>query len=233
MTGQDIINTVRRQILETTGSFWSDAEFISLINDAEREFNSDVRVLEAKGFLSGRMGVQDYSLPPNCLSVKAILYYDNSAATSGIWRRLFPTSIEKVVEEIPDFASTDTNKFSIPRRYWIFDRRLYIYPKPKDTGSSDIMMFYKSKPVPLALATEQLNTDDSLAHGVREYVLWKAWEKEKEFELAAQAETRYKRVVAEGRRYVKKQSGDLKSRMDIESGNPISGGNNVWFNPLS
>ena len=70
--------------------------------------------------------------------------------------------------------------------------------------------------------TDELNTDDSLADGIEAYVLWKAWTKEKEPELALAQAAIYASFIREGRRFVKKQTGDRRIGLDIDSPTPMS-----------
>ena len=59
--------------------------------------------------------------------------------------------------------------------------------------------------------------DDSLAGAIRAWVLWKAWTKEKEFELAQREEARYERYVRAGLRFVKLQAGDRANQIDLRT----------------
>lgn len=234
MQAQTIINRVRRQLVETNAAFWSDSELLDIINEAEADFHNKVRVLESSAFMSTVAGRADYPLPSNWLSARAIFFNNpnTDAPTVDAWYRLSPTNLEKQAQEHSGFLSDDTEDRNKPRRYWIWNRSLYLDPVPDVDGSSNVYMFFKSKPVPLTLATNELNTDDSLADAIEAYVLEKAWSKEKEPDLAQKQEERYAQYVREGRRWAKKQSGDQKYKLDIESGMPFGAMGGVSFPPM-
>lgn len=221
MQAQTIINQVRRELVETVGSFWSDAEILDLINRAERDLNNKIRILEDRAQITLVIGQKNYPLPLNWISARA-LFLNNEADSVKSWSRLRPSNLEKIAQEKPNFLSTETDTLGVPTEYWIWGREIYFQAAPKSAYT--VVMFYKSKPITLTLATQELNIDDSLADGITAYCLWKAWSKEKEFDLAASAQEEYNSFVREGRRFVKKQSGDQKFRLDIESGVPFTGG---------
>lgn len=230
MLASTIITRVRRQLVETVGAFWSDAELLDLINKGEADFHNEVRTLESKAFLSTVAGRADYPLPANWLSARALFYNNPDEAGNDAWSRLEPTNLEKQAQENPNFLSSATESRGTPQRYWIWDRTIYLDPAPETDGDSNVYMFFKSKPVALISASQDLNTDDSLADGIEAYVLKEAWAKEKEPDLADREALRYTDYVRKGRRYSKKQSGDQKYRMDIESGTPF-GTTSGWVFP--
>jgi len=234
MNAQTMINQVRRQLVETTAAFWSDSELLTLINEAERDFHNKVRVLESRAVMSTIAGRADYPLPSNWLSARAIFFNNPNSSTPTIdaWYRLRPTNLEKQAQEQPGFLSDETNTRGKPRRYWLWDRSLFLDPVPDIDGDSNVYMFFKSKPIPLVSAVYELNTDDSLSDAIESYVLWKAWKKEKEYDLAAEAKQNYDNGVREGRRWAKKESGDQKYKLDIESGLAFGSIGGLSFPPL-
>lgn len=232
MQAQIIINRVRRQLVETNAAFWSNSELLDIINEAEADFHNKIRVLESTAFLSTIAGRADYPLPSNWLSARGIFYNNPDSTGRDAWYRVIPTNLEKQGQEQPGFLSDETDQRDKPRRYWIWDRTLYLDPIPDTDGDSNLYMFYKSKPVPLTLVTSELNTDDSLADAIEAYVLEKAWNKEKEPDLAQKQEDRYAQYVREGRRWAKKQSGDQKYKLDIESATPFGSIGGISFPPM-
>lgn len=225
MQAQELITRVRQELVETVGSFWSDAELLNLLVKGERDFVNRTRILEDRATLDVVAGQSRYPLPANWLSARAVFYNDKQGDSTrpDAWRRLHPSNLEKRAQENQNFLSTDPLKRSTPRTYWIWGREIIIEPVPLYSGTSDITLFFKSKPIPLTVATQQLNVDDSLSDGLEAYMLWKAWKKEKEPDLAAEAADEYRDWIRQGLRFVKKQSGDQRFRIDIESSDPISG----------
>lgn len=232
MLAQTMINKVRRQLVETVASFWSDAELLDLINEAEKDFHNKIRMMESTAVMSTVVGRANYPLPSNWVSDRGMFY--NAQTETGLpdWQRLSPTNLEKMAQENRNFLANDTNSLDTPNSYWIWGREVYLYPVPDEVR--DVYMFFKSSPVPLTAATQHLNTDENLIDGIQAYVLWKAWSKEKELDLAATEKETYMTYIQEGRRFVKKQSGDQKYRLDIESNMPFNYGSEFTrgFNPF-
>lgn len=225
MQAQEIITRVRQELVETVGSFWSDAELLGLLRKAERDFVNRTRCLEDRATLDIVAGQSRYPLPANWLSARAIFYNDKQgvATNPDRWRRVYPSNLEKRAQENQNFLSTATEAHGTPSTYWIWGRELIIEPVPQFSGSADLVLFFKSKPIPVTDAAQQINVDDSLSDGLESYILWKAWKKEKEPDLADEAREEYLGFVRQGLRFVKKQSGDQRFRLDIESAEPLSG----------
>ena len=231
MIAQTIINKVRRQLLETIGTFWSDAELLDLINEAELDFHNRIRLLEASALMSTQIGRYNYPLPSNWLSSRALLLNKLNSDGTDNWHRLQPTNLEKITQEKVNFLSTNTNQLNTPYQYFIWNKEIWLYPVPDDVYT--VQMFFKSKPVPITVLTESLNTDDSLSEAIEAYVLWKAWKKEKEQDLALEQAQMYSNYIREARRWEKKQSGDQRFKLDIESKQGFNMGGGWNFPPLT
>jgi hypothetical protein len=145
----------------------------------------------------------------------AMFYNDKTTEGSDNWIRIKPSNLEKESQENQNFLSLSTEQLGKPRKYWIWGDEVYFYPVPSEINS--IYMFFKSIPIALSVATENINTPDCLATAIESYVLWKAWRKEKEVDLAAAAAGEYTNYLREGRRLAKLRSGDQRYRLDIDT----------------
>jgi hypothetical protein len=108
----------------------------------------------------------------------------------------------------------------------IWQKSLYLDIAPDTDNDTSLLIFYKSKPIALTAATQELNLDDALSEAVTAFVLNRAWKKESEKDKADEQQLIYDRYVAEGRKWVKKQSGDQRYRIDIDSPLPFKGNSN-------
>lgn len=231
MIAQTIINKVRRQLLETIGTFWSDAELVDLIDEAERDLHNRVRLLEGSALMDTQVSRCNYPLPSNWLSSRALLLNKLNTDGTDNWRRLYPSNLEKMVQENVNFLSVNSSQLNTPTSYFIWNREIWLYPVPDDIYT--VKMFFKAKSTPILLATDTLNTDDSLSEAIEAYVLWKAWKKEKEQDLALEQAQIYSNYIREARRWEKKQSGDQRFKLDIESKTGFSTGGGWQFPPLT
>lgn len=232
MQAQTIITDVRRALIETSAQFWSDAELLRYLNRAELDYVNKTRLLEDTAQLSLVQGRLDYPLPQNWLSAKAVFFKVENPDGTYRWKRLYPTNIEKNTQTSPNFMNTTVDNQGTPSRYWVWGRSLWLDKAPDGDNDTTLVLFYKSKPIPLLVPTAQINLDDSLSEALTAYILDKAWSKENEDEKAAAQQIIYDRYVAEGRKWVKKQSGDQRYRIDIDSPLPFEGNSNP-FDPLN
>ena len=242
-----IITDVRNELVEPVPGFWTDPELLRNINRAENDFVSKTYVLERQSFLQTQVGINNYPLPADCIYSRGVLFNEPSistlddGSTQSIqnWFRLIPTNLEKVLQERPDFNDTTTTNQGTPRRYWIWNNTLYMFPAPDTSNSGNLQIWYKAKPIPILTTSSPVNLDDIFQEAITAFVLWKAWAKEKETELANEQKAIYLSYIGEARKWVKKRPGDQKYRVDIESPVPFSnaglggvGGLSGGFNPF-
>lgn len=233
MKVSQVLTDVRRELVETSAAFWSDAELLRHFNRGLMDYVNKTRVLEDHAFLSTDAGRSDYPLPSNWLSVRGILHNTPSSDGTANWTRLHPSNLEKFLQERPNFLNVATNAQGKPSFYMIWDKTVYIYPAPSadNVSDSDLCLWYKAKPVNVTDTNSDIEVDDVLVEAVTEFVLWKAWAKESEDVKAKVHKDEYDRCVLEGLRWSKRQSGDQRIKMDIESSTGFYGGTN-GFNPL-
>lgn len=233
MTGQEVINDIRQELLEPVPGFWTDPNLLTWINRAEQDYVGRIRGLESKATVSTVAGQASYELPANWLSSVAVFYNDEQNGVES-WYPLEATDFQRLSLETPNFLNSSADSRSKPRQFTIWDKTLYLNPIPDTNGDGNIVMFFKSKPVPLTSANSSINIDDSLAGGLRAFVLWKAWSQEKEFALADQQKQLYDGFVRDGLRWVKLQTLNKVHNIDVRSGVAFSRGDSVsGLNPLN
>lgn len=231
MLASELISDVRKELLEITGTFWSDPELLRLINRALAHFSGEVRFVETNAFLSTTDGEAEYTLPANCLSVKVVMYKINNGGSTVTWRKLQPSTIAEFSRIAPQFLNNDADQLGDPAFYAVWDRKLRLEPIPKNSTSSNLFIFYKARLIKVIDVAKSIPLDESLVEAIHDFVLWKAWMKEKEVQLAKDAELRYNEGVRRGRRYVKKIAEAARNRIDIPSNIPFGGSRNP-FSPF-
>lgn len=231
MQVSEILNDARTELLETTGSFWSDAELLRLYNRGIKDFVAKTRMLEDRATLSLQVGRKDYILPNNWTSASAIFHKQTDDSGTPNYRRLRPSNLEKMAQERPDFLRSDEESQERPRTYWIWNKTLYIDPAPKEVEDADLILFYKAKPVTVTSPTQAIEIDSDFAEGILAYILWKAWKKEQENDLADDQIIVYSSYIQQALKWRKRQSGDQRYRLDIESPYGIDSSYNTGFYP--
>jgi len=221
MLASDVISDVRLELMETSAAFWSDTELLTYLNRGELDFANRVRGLESVATVSTVAGQAEYPLPSNWLSCVAVFYNDRQNDTDS-WRRLDVTDLQELSMQNPNFLSRDTTSRGTPDRVYFWNRSMYLETTPLDNGDANIKMFYKAKPVPITSVSQSINLDDSLSHALRHYILWKAWRKEKEFQLAADEQAMYFQSVKDGLRHLKLQALNKTHNLDVQSASPFT-----------
>lgn len=237
-TGQDIVNDVRAEIIEPSPTFFSNSRMLSLINLAQKEYVRRTRCLQSFAWTSTVQGETAYPMPQDWLGSECIFWNDVVNGENN-WRRLTPTSLEKMAQESPNFLSSDAQMLGKPQKYYIVGSTLYVFPRPAHTGSNDIFMYYQSREIPLTDLSQPLSVDDSLAPGLRAYVLWKLWKQDQEDSLAEEQHELFKEEIGLGIKWCNKRTLDLKRKIDIESYQPYTyssmnkNSGNQSINPLN
>lgn len=221
MTGQDIVNAVRAEVIEPNPAFFTQPTLLLWINNAQRNYVRRTRCLQNFATTSTVVGQADYPMPADWLASEKIFWNDQ---TNGIdnWQPLKPTSVEKMAQESPNFLSNDNSMLGKPQKYYIVNQTLFVFPKPINSGSNDIFMFYESKPITLLALTDSLSIDDSLADGIEAYVLWKLWKMDQEKDLSDEQLQRFKEEIGMGLKWKKQRVLDGKWKIDIESFMPFN-----------
>lgn len=227
-----ILSDVRKELLETNGQFWSDTELIRYMNRGIADFIVKTRINEDEAELSLVTGQLDYPLPKNWSSARLVLHKEVRDDGSYQWVRIYPFNLEKAAQQMPNFLNTTTDNQGRPTRYFIWNRRLFLNKAPNDEFATTLHLFFKSKPIPVVSSTDTIDLEDDMAEAITAYVLWKAWKKEQEADLADEQKDIYFSYVAEGRKWVKRQVGDLRNRIDIDSQQSLDG-NFFPFGPLT
>src|SRR6185437_356597 len=213
MIGQDIVDAVRAEVVEPNPAFFTSATLLIWINNAQKSYVRRTRCLQNFATTSTAQGQADYPMPADWLGSEKVFY---NFPVNGVdsWTPLRPTSIEKIAQEYPNFLSSDSSMLGRPTVYYIVNQTLFVFPRPMTSGSSDIFMFYESKPIALKQLSDPLSIDDSLSDGIEAYVLWKMWKQDNEDLLAKEQKERFIEEVGEGRKWKKKRLLDGKWKID-------------------
>jgi hypothetical protein len=236
ITGTDIVNDLRAEIVEPSPTFFSNDRMLALINLAQREYVRKTRVLQSFAFTSSIQGQADYPMPTDWLGSEKVFYNMTTDGTTPNWQPLEPTNLEKLGQENPNFLSSASDMQGTPKFCYVIGRTLYLYPRPALAVQNGIFMFYESTAPTMTALSDALSIDDSLYPGVRSYVLAKLWKQDNEKENAKEEMDNFKEELGYGRKWRNKRMLDGKWKMDIQShiGFTYGGGNSygAGINPL-
>lgn len=222
MTGQELVDDCRSELLERVAGFFGDDEMLRWLNQGERDFSNRVRGFEDVATLSVQAGQSSYPLPANWLSAVAI-FFNNKVDGIDSWSLLEPTDLQEMAAMHPNFLSPQNAQANdVPNKFFIWNRMIYLYKTPGADGDRTLLMYYKAKPVSLLNLTQSINTDDTLSGAIRAYIMWKAWTKEKELAMADEQKQLYYAGVRDGLRDVKLRALNKLNNLDVRSSLPLS-----------
>lgn len=173
MTRTRIRNLIRKKLMETTASFWTDVELNDWINDAGHDVAFKTKCIQTDGKFAAAESTSEYVLTDyfsGLISVTRAYFYQNGAT----WTELDPTSIDKLNKLHPGWKNADDG---VPSEYYFdFERSktlgLYVSPNSTNAGSEYIELYYGND------YTDISSDDDSpdsipelLQQGMVEYVV--------------------------------------------------------------
>lgn len=229
MTGNDIVQGLRAEVIEPNPAFFTDKTLLYWINRAQSDYVRRTRCFQSYAFMSSKKGVRQYTMPANWLASEKI-FWNNPSSGVDAWGPLKPTSLEKMAQESPNWLSNDPTMQGRIQNYFIQQRELFLYPANIVDGNNDIFMFYEAKPITLLTLADQISIDDSLVEGITDYCLWKMWKMDQEPALAEDYRLRYEGQtpggsggeIGLGLKWKKQRVLDGKWKIDIESYMPFN-----------
>lgn len=217
MTGQDIVDAVRAEVIEPNPAFFTNTNLLAIINKAQKTYVRRVRCLQGFATLDIVQGQTAYTLPSDFLGSEKIFV---NTPVSGVpsWLPLRPKSIEKMAQEHPNFLSTDPTLQGIALFYYLREpATINLFPPPQADVTGGLSIFYERVPAVLTSLSTTLDLDDSLQDCIEAYVLWKMWKQDQDKQEASDQYNRYIKGIGEGLMWKKKRVLDGKWQIDIES----------------
>ncbi|HRZ15349.1 MAG TPA: hypothetical protein P5110_07570 [Candidatus Omnitrophota bacterium] len=176
LTASDIITRVRSQVDEPAAAFWTDAEILKHLYDAECLLAQIVGIEKIYQTLSVA-AQQAYAMPEYCMEIQRITYAGEKL--KKIDQREF--------DALTDRDQTDDNAGD-PMFYWPYERELTMFPTPSADGDA-IKVYCKARPVVYAIATQPILIDQEYAPDLKAYVLWMMFDKDSDKRATAWKET--------------------------------------------
>jgi len=129
--------------METTASFWTNAELDNWINDAGHDVAYKTKCIQADGKFASVESTSEYTLTDyfsGLLSVTRAYFYQDGSS----WEELDPTSIDKLNQLHTGWKNADDG---VPSEYYFdYERNktlgLYVPPNSDNAGSEYIEVYY-------------------------------------------------------------------------------------------
>ena len=149
MDREDIRNKIRKQLGETTASFWTDSEINLWINDSIRDIAWRTKCLRKNAYMTPVASQAEYALSSYFSDIKFMLefYHKNEGTT---WRKLKQISRSELDVDYQGWLSASA---AAPDKYAydIEEDWLLIWPAPNSTNASTnyIRAYYVYEPTDL------------------------------------------------------------------------------------
>lgn len=195
MTPSQLITKARNKYNATGDTFYSDAELLDLIYEAQIELAREALVIERSYTTTTVASQQQYSFPTQMISIRRVTY-------DGV--RIDPYSFkEDDAITGSNFATTTTGT---PQFYVIWNEILYLRPVPDDAKTLAVFGYIEPQAVTL---TSTLEVPSQFHMDMVNYVVSEMCAKDENETMAAYYAAKWGRAVAGAKRWsAKKRRGD-------------------------
>lgn len=179
MITSEIVNAVQRQFGDESGAQITQSDIIRWINSGQRDINRKIHVLQDHRETSITAELNSYDLPSNYLSMVRVTF-DN--------RKLDLIRLEDL-----DLRTTeiDSSPSGTPISYYLWDRKLYLYPPPNASGSSNLDIWYARLPVDVETLADTPDLPEEMHEDLIRYCMIQARELDSDLEGKQQAQSDY------------------------------------------
>lgn len=186
-TFADLKQMVKRTFGDESGVQLEDADILRWANEATQNIAVLNRLLREKGTTPVAIGTYDYEFPSNSIS------QINSLHLNG--QRLSPVEFQ---DAEMTFLMTDPKREAVgtPLYWWFWGDTVTLWPTPDAAGT--LTLYYTRNPVRLTGGdSETLDVPDKHYQTVVDYVLWRAYEMDEDWQASAAKEQQYRGSLSE------------------------------------
>lgn len=170
MTPEQIKDTIRNQVYESTAAFYTDAEIYSYMWQAEQEIAQAIPCTETRDTTS-------------LTSVTSTEYYDLPSSVAYVHRVEWNSKKLKRI----DFRDRDTLDYSgygsslsegQPYAYYQWGTQIGLYPVPED--AKNITLYYYKTPTAITTSTTAFTVPDMFTQYIPDYALYRMYAKDQD-----------------------------------------------------
>jgi len=164
-----------------------DADILQWANDAQQAINTNNKIFKAKSTSMSVPGQANYTFPTELIQQVASLTFDGS-----------PLRAVEMAEAQTRIQSNDPHgeQSGVPVCWYEWDGEFVLYPSP-DT-EKEIALYYTRYPTPLSGADEELlDVPDKYYQAVVDYILWKCYEMDEDWNGAQLKEGHFRGALEE------------------------------------
>ena len=178
---------VKRTFGDEAGVQLGDADILQWANDAQQAINTKNKIFKAKSTTQSVAGQASYTFPVELIQQVESLTYDGS-----------PLRPVEMAEAQLRIQGTDPHgeQAGTPVCWYEWAGEFVLYPTPDDV--KDIALYYTRYPTPLSGSDEEfLDVPDKYFQAVVDYILWKCYEMDEDWNGAQLKENHFRGALEE------------------------------------
>ena len=183
----DLKIMVKRTFGDESGVQLEDADILRWANEATQAIAVLNRLLREKATTPSVLGQFDYEFPAQNIAQINSLHHNGQP--------LHPIEFQDAEQSLlmsdPDHTAT-----GLPIYWWVWAETLSLWPKPDAAGT--LTLYYTRNPVLLTGSDSQfIDVPDKHYQTVVDYVLWRAYEMDEDWQAAQAKESQYRSNLVE------------------------------------
>jgi hypothetical protein len=174
-TVADIGVAVKRQFGDQAGVQVTDTYIIDWINDAQRLFAGENKILQTRAQTSLITGQQSYTMPTDYLRIHAVKF------NNFVLREYSQAEADQLIDQ------DDSQSYALgqPTLYWIWANEFNLYPIPDGTTNpSNLVVYYVREPTPVQFTSDTIAFPDEYKMAFIDYCLKQAYELDENLQMA-------------------------------------------------
>lgn len=186
-TYSQLLRAVRRTFGDESGVQLESADILQWANDAQQAINTKNKIFKTKSTALSVPGQATYDFPIELIQQVESLTYDGQLLT--------PVEMNTALSRIQG-ADPHQEEKGTPVAWYEWGGEFTLFPAPDE--EKNIVLYYTRYPTPLTGdETQELDVPDKYYQAVVDYVLWKCYELDEDWNGAQFKETQFKGALEE------------------------------------
>lgn len=178
---------VKRTFGDEAGVQLEDADILQWANDAQQAINTKNKIFKARSTSTSVPGQSDYDFPVDQIQQVESLTYDGR-----------PIPAVEMAEAQARIQASDPHgeAYGVPTCWYEWGGKFTLYPRPDQ--AKEIALYFTRYPTPLTGSDEEvLDVPDKYYQAVVDYILWKCYEMDEDWNGAQMKESHFRGALEE------------------------------------
>uniref|UniRef100_A0A6M3IF87 Uncharacterized protein n=1 Tax=viral metagenome TaxID=1070528 RepID=A0A6M3IF87_9ZZZZ len=184
-TSTTAIVRARYYLNETTASFWTDAELLSWMNDAQIDIVSRTKSLQTTQVITLAANTHTYSITVSYLSIEGAVYSPTGGTSSGFYK-------QGLLRGHPAHVGHTSPREGPPKYYYEWKSDIGIYPPLGTIAGETVTLYAISRPAAMTSTTvSSIQTPAMFDRAIILYTVAQAFYKDKQYGKAGRFMAEY------------------------------------------